>query len=849
MQVFNVVPNLPEELAPLKELAYNLWHAWNPEALTLFMRVDRELWEKCNHNPVLMLGRVEQDRLNKLANDDGFLTHLKRVSDEFHRYVEYRRFFQFALGVEKEFRVAYFSAEFGVNDSIPNYSGGLGVLAGDHVKSASDLNVPLVGMGLMYQQGYFRQYLTSDGWQQELYPENDFHNMPLRLMRNPESGEPLTVYVPMKDRQVATRIWKLSVGRVSIYLLDTNNSLNTAADRAITDQLYGGDIEHRLQQESILGIGGVRALNELGIEPAAYHLNEGHSAFVMLERLRNLLALNLSMEEALLLVRSTTIFTTHTPVPAGNDVFPSDLIRNYLTQFVKEVGFGIDEFLGFGRVHPEDKSEGFCMTVLALKNSAFANGVSELHGKVSRKMWKDLYPTVELDEVPIHHVTNGVHIPSWISIEMAMLYYRYLGPKWVEDPDNEKIWDRVSSIPDAELWRTHERRRERLVAFTRKRLIKSLNRRGAKQHEIRNAREVLDPEALTIGFARRFATYKRGDLIFRDLDRLSTLLNNPKQPVQLIFAGKAHPRDMAGKDIIKQIVHFTKDKRFVRRVVFIEDYDINVARYLVQGVDVWLNNPRRPLEASGTSGMKAAANGALNMSVLDGWWCEAYNGINGWAIGAGEEYEDTEYQDEVESRAILDLLENEVIPTFYKRTSDNLPREWISRMKNNLTSVCSFFSTHRMVEDYMESFYLTAAEKYGAFRQNDHEPLKLLNQWLRNVEARWDKVQIVSTDFPAGQENPIGVPIQTKVVVNLGGLNPEDIQVEAYFGKMDSSGKFEFVETAILHNGKQKDSDLHEFSGNLVLDKTGKFGIRFRIRPVHPLLEPILTVPDLKWDK
>ena len=849
MQVFNVVPNLPEELIPLKELAYNLWHAWNPEALTLFMRLDRDLWEKCNHNPVLMLGRMDQERLTELATDDGFLTHMKRVSDEFHRYVEYRRFFQFDLGVEKDFRVAYFSAEFGVNDSVPNYSGGLGVLAGDHVKSASDLNVPLVGMGLMYQQGYFRQYLTSDGWQQEKYPENDFHNMPLRLMRNPETNEPFTIYVPMKDRQVATRIWKLSVGRVSIYLLDTNNSLNTDTDRAITDQLYGGDIEHRLQQEIVLGIGGVRALAELNIEPAVYHLNEGHSAFVMLERLRNLLSQGLSMDEASLLVRSTTVFTTHTPVPAGNDVFPPDLITTYLGNFARELGFGIDEFLGFGRVHPQDKSEGFCMTVLALKYSAFANGVSELHGRVSRKMWKGLFPTVELEEVPIDHITNGVHIPSWISIEMAMLYYRYLGPKWVEDPDNEKVWDRVSDIPDAELWRTHERRRERLVAFARKRLIQSLNRRGAKQQEIQNAREVLDPEALTIGFARRFATYKRGDLIFSDLDRLSAILNDPDRPVQLIFAGKAHPRDMAGKDIIKKIVHYTKDKRFRRRIVFLEDYDINVARYLVQGVDVWLNNPRRPLEASGTSGMKAAANGALNMSVLDGWWCEAYNGINGWAIGGGEEYEDIEYQDEVEARAILDLLENEVVPTFYKRTSDNLPREWISRMKNNLTTVCSFFNTHRMVEDYMESFYLAAAEKYGAFRANGHEPLKRLNQWRRNVTACWDKVKIVSTDFPAGQENPIGIPITTRVVVDLGGLNPEDIQVEAYFGKINSAGDFEFVETTILHNGKQKDSELHEFTGDLFLDKTGKFGVRFRIRPVHPLLEPVLTVRDLKWDE
>lgn len=847
MKIFNVVPHLPEELQPLKEIAYNMWHAWDPEALTLFFRIDRDLWNACNHNPVLMLGRIDQERMNELAADESFRMHLERVYGEFRRYMEDRDFYQLHLDLPADMKVAYFSAEFGVNDSIPNYSGGLGVLAGDHVKSASDLNIPLVGIGLMYQQGYFHQYLTTDGWQQETYPENDFHNMPLTLVRD-EKGEPITITVPIADRQVHARAWQLSVGRVNCYLLDTNNLLNGPGDRKITDQLYGGDLEHRLQQEMILGIGGVRMLHAMGVRPDVFHMNEGHSAFVSLERIHLLMGEGLSRQAATTFVRSTNVFTTHTPVPAGNDVFPSEMIRHWMSGYTGETGWAMADILALGRKDPRDQKEGLCMTVLALNHASGANGVSSLHGEVSRNMWKGLYPTVETSEVPIDHITNGVHIQSWISIEMAALYNRYLGSRWTTDPDNETTWSRVFNIPDEELWRTHERRRERLVAFARKRLLKSLKARGSRQQEMDLAREVLDPEALTIGFARRFATYKRGDLLFRDPDRLSALLNNPDRPVQLIIAGKAHPRDMAGKDIIKRIYQFTRDPRFSKRVVFLEDYDINVARYLVQGVDVWLNNPRRPLEASGTSGMKAAANGALNMSILDGWWCEAFNGDNGWTIGGGEEYQDHEYQDEVESRAILDLLENEVIPTFFKRTSDDLPREWIGRVKNSLSTVCSFFNSHRMVAEYMDDFYQYAGMHARQLSADNFKELNAVEAWKGHIAAHWDRVSIVESGFDGTHENPLGQALAVHVVADLAGLSPADVCVQAYYGKLTADGRFAYVDTLELNHGTPADGGRFRFGGELDLDRTGKFGLRFRIQPRHGLLDPVQTLHQLKWD-
>jgi len=848
MHIFNIIPNLHEELKPLEEIAYNLWHTWNPEALTLFMRMDRDLWETCNHNPVLMLGKMSQEQLNELTHNEGFMMHMQRVYEDFKRYTNNTSYFQHLLGYRKDFKIAYFSAEFGINDSVPIYSGGLGILSGDHLKSASDINLPLIAVGLMYQQGYFRQYLTSDGWQQETYPENDFHNMPMKLLRN-EDGTPFTVEVQIQHRPVYIRVWKMTTGRIEMYMLDTNNSLNSVEDKKITDQLYGGGTDHRLKQEIILGIGGVRVLSQYGIEPAVFHMNEGHSAFVAFERIQQLRQNGLSFEEAKLLVSSTSVFTTHTPVPAGNDVFSVDLMYQYFACYGKEYNIPMEEILSYGRIHPENKKEGFCMTVLAMKMSSFINGVSKLHGEVSRKMWKELFPKVDICEVPIKHITNGVHIPSWISLDMATLYFRYLGPKWMEDPDNKKIWDRVKQIPDEELWRTHERRRERLVAFVRKRLASNLKKKGAKNSEIMMSREVLNPEALTIGFARRFATYKRGNLILKDPDRLAKLLNNPDKPVQLIFAGKAHPRDMAGKEIIKQIMQLSKEERFKRKIVFIEDYDINVARYLVQGVDVWLNNPRRPLEASGTSGMKASANGALNLSILDGWWVEAYNGQNGWAIGSGEEYENHQYQDDIESRAMLDLLESEIIPMYYDRKQDNLPREWVSRMKNNLKTVCSTFNTHRMVEEYMEKFYLNSAKNFHSLTENNFEMLKKLYAWKHHVDEKWDDVKILNCEFEGKTYNPIGTTIKSKVKIDLAGLAPEDVVVEAYYGKLDSYQKFTDFEIKILEDVEFVENNLVMFSGKIIVDKTGKFGIKYRVRPVHNSFETINTLNYLKWDE
>jgi starch phosphorylase len=848
MHIFNVVPNLHEELKPLLEIAYNLWHTWNPEALTLFMRMDRDLWEECNHNPVLMLGKLSQEQLNELTHDEGFMMHMERVYESFRRYIDNNSMFQHLLGYKKDFKIAYFSAEFGINDSVPIYSGGLGILSGDHLKSASDLNVPIIAVGLMYQQGYFRQYLTSDGWQQETYPENDFHNMPMKLLRH-EDGTPVTIDVKIQHRTVYVRVWKMVTGRIEMYMLDTNNSLNLDEDKKITDQLYGGGTDHRLKQEIVLGIGGVRMLSKLGIEPAVFHMNEGHSAFVAFERIHQLRQKGLSFEEAKILVSSTNVFTTHTPVPAGNDVFSIDLMYQYFSSYGQEYGIPMEEILSYGRIHPENKQEGFCMTVLAMKMSSFINGVSKLHGFVSRKMWKELFPLIDVDEVPIKHITNGVHIPSWISLDMATLYFRYLGPKWMEDPDNKKIWDRVGSIPDEELWRTHERRRERLVAFIRKRLSSNLKKKGAKNSDIMMAKEVLNPEALTIGFARRFATYKRGNLILKNPERLAKILNNPEKPVQIIFAGKAHPRDMAGKEIIKQIIQLTKEERFKKKIIFIEDYDINVARYLVQGVDVWLNNPRRPLEASGTSGMKASANGALNLSILDGWWVEAYNGQNGWAIGSGEEYENHEYQDEIESRAILDLLEGEIVPMFYDRKEDNLPREWVSRMKNNLKTVCSYFNTHRMVEEYMEKFYLSGAKNYHTLTANNFTKLKELYSWKQQIDSKWEQVKIVNCKFEGETYNPIGTTIKSTVIVDLAGLSAQDIVVEAYFGKLDSHQNFVNYEIKPLEDVEISDNNKVSFSGTIVMDKTGKFGIKYRIRPVHNNFEPVNTLNYIKWDE
>ena len=600
---YMIHPSLPERLRPLSGLSKNLWWVWHPDAVNLWGRLDPELWDLTYQNPVKMLGLISQSRLDQLAEDDGFLTHMDRVIYQLNDYMESPFWFQKSYQEKTgDIKIAYFSAEFGITESLPIYSGGLGILAGDHLKSASDLGLPLVGMGLLYQQGYFQQYLNPDGWQQEFYPDNDFYNMPIFVEKDDKGGE-IVIEVEYPGRVIRARVWRAQIGRTPLFLLDTNIPGNTDTDRALTQQLYGGDVNMRVEQEIMLGIGGVRALRKMGIRPSVYHMNEGHSAFLALERIKTLMEEDgLSYNEAKEEVIASSVFTTHTPVPAGNDVFSPHLIHKYLADFQRRIGLDDKTFLGLGRQDQTDDHEPFCMTVLAMRLSAFTNGVSQLHSEVSKKMWSRIYVGLETHDVPIRAITNGIHIRSWISDDLWGLYDRYLGTRWVQEPANDSVWQRIVEIPDAELWRTHERRRERLVGFSRKRLREQITNRGGNTSELQAADEALLPEALTIGFARRFATYKRGNLIFSDLERLKAILCDKERPVQIVFAGKAHPRDHEGKTLIKNIVHWAREENLRYRIVFLENYDINVARYMVQGVDVWLNTPRRPLEASGTSG-------------------------------------------------------------------------------------------------------------------------------------------------------------------------------------------------------------------------------------------------------
>ncbi|NLG26296.1 MAG: glycosyltransferase family 1 protein, partial [Chloroflexi bacterium] len=702
---FTVVPSLPPKLAPLHELAYNLWWSWNLEAAELFRRLDDALWESSGHNPVLILGRISQDRLMAAANDDGFMAQLARVYQSFTNYVNTRDTWYVKSGGTPNMSVAYFSAEFGITECLPIYSGGMGILSGDHLKSASDLGIPLVGVGLLYQEGYFRQYLNADGWQQESYPINDFYSLPLQRVMDAE-GQPLRIQVEYPGRLVTAQIWRAQVGRVPLYLLDTNLAENRPEDRDITDQLYGGDLDMRIRQEIMLGIGGIRALTALGIRPTVCHMNEGHSAFLGLERIRAAMQeRKLSFAEARQLTMAGNVFTTHTPVPAGIDLFPQHLMDYYFAEYAQQLGLDRESFLNLGRRSNTPNDEPFSMAILALRVAGHTNGVSKLHAEVARSMWHDLWPQTPLSEVPITPITNGIHSRSWISDDLSSLYTRYLGPGWIERPVDPAVWKRVDLIPDEELWRTHERRRERLVSVARTRARRQLERRGAPPQDIKVASEILNPDILTIGFARRFATYKRATLLFSNVERLAAILNNPERPVQLIFAGKAHPRDNPGKEFIRRLVHYARQDELRRRILFLEDYDMSLARYMVQGVDVWLNTPRHGKEASGTSGMKAAQNGALNLSTLDGWWVEGYAPETGWSIGRGETYEDENYGDQVEANALYDLLEKEIVPLFYDYGGNGIPRGWIAKMKGSIREIAPVFNTHRMVQQYVRDCY------------------------------------------------------------------------------------------------------------------------------------------------
>ena len=833
---FTVVPSLPEELNPLRELAFNLWWTWNPDAIALFRRLDDELWESTRHNPVLILGTIRQSKIEQALDDDAFLSHMRRVHQAFEAYVQSQEtWFDHTYAPDfPDMRIGYFSMEFGITEGLPIYSGGLGVLSGDHLKSASDLGLPLVGVGLAYQRGYCRQYLNADGWQQESYPINDFYNMPMQMMRD-DKDQPLTIGVAYPGREVRARLWRIQVGRVPLYLLDANIPENRPEDRQITSQLYGGDNDMRIRQELLLGVGGLRALQALGAPPSVCHMNEGHSAFLALERIHLLMeGEGLSYAEAAEVARAGNVFTTHTPVAAGIDLFPTGMMDHYLGEYYRRLGLSRDAFMRLGQSHNPSPDESFAMAVLAIRLANATNGVSRLHGQVAREMWHDLWPQTPAEEVPITSITNGIHPRSFISQDMAAVYSRYLGPRWVERPEDRRVWQLVDRIPDEELWRTHERRRERLVAVARARLREQLARHGGTPQEIGEADDVLDPEVLTIGFARRFATYKRALLLFTDPERLSRILNDPERPVQILFAGKAHPNDNPGKEFIRQLVHYTRREELRHRIVFLEDYDLELARYMVQGVDVWLNTPRSRMEASGTSGMKVAANGGLNLSTFDGWWCEGYAPDRGWSIGHGEVYADEAYGDRIEAEALYDLLAKDVAPLFYDRASrGSVPRNWIAHMKSAIREITPRFSAHRMVQEYCEELYLPAEARYRHLAADECAHGRALAQWMQHLRSHWGGIRFESIESDAHDGLTVETDIGVRANIHLSELTPDDVTVEISFGTIRPDGTINRSESAAMEGKATEREGVYAYEGTIRCGQSGLHGYSLRILPRH----------------
>jgi glycogen phosphorylase len=706
--------SLDRFIAPVQErlwsLARNMWWSWDQDSTALFRDLDPERWMKSNHNPISLLSEIPLAGIEKRADELGLHS---RINYAYRRHCEYleadRTWGARHAGVLRPLPVAYFSAEFGIHESIPVYSGGLGILAGDHIKSASDLGIPLVGVGLFYKQGYFRQRLDTNGWQQEEYIPNDVNQLPMEPAIG-ANGEAISVQIETRSGFIRARVWRVKVGRVSLLLLDSNVEGNAPEDRELTSRLYGGDGRIRIRQELLLGVGGFRALRAMGITPGVLHLNEGHSGFAVLEAIHNRMhEEGLSFDEAVPRVSRELVFTTHTPVPAGHDRFNADLIEEHLGPLRERLGISRERLMDIGRENPENKEEDFCMTVLGLRMARRANAVSALHGEVSRAMWKTLTPGRSEDAVPIGHITNGVHVPTWLAPQMFRLYDRHLGTDWHQHSSEARIWEGIENVDDGELWETHLSLKARLLEFVRRRAIEQATRRGESAETRIHLGRVLSPDALTIGFARRFATYKRANLVLGDIEKLASMVNDPKRPVQFVFAGKAHPLDEPGKRVLQQIAQMMREEQFADKFVFVEDYDINVGRHLVQGVDVWLNNPRRPLEASGTSGQKVVLNGGLNLSILDGWWAEAFDGLNGFAIGTGRTHSNMNVHDTRDGEDLYRVLRDEVIPLYYERDQDGLPRGWIKRMKRTIRTLGWRFSADRMVMDYTLKCYVPAA--------------------------------------------------------------------------------------------------------------------------------------------
>lgn len=850
---YNVVPKLPVELEPLREIVYNLWWTWEPAARKLFRHLDPELWHRTNHNPLRMLQLSRQARLHELAEDDDFLRDLKTVRQKLKDYMARQDTYGKTRQGPLQNPVAYFSAEFGFHESFPNYSGGLGILSGDHCKSASDLDLPFVAFTLLYKGGYFRQQINKDGVQEAVPLNQNFSHLPITEVLD-KNGKSLVVTVSILGRAVHSKIWQLQIGRITLFLHDTDIPENSDEDRVITAQLYGGDHEMRIKQEIVLGIGGVHALHAMGIEPAAYHLNEGHAAFISLELIRRqVVDQKLDFYSALQIVAAGNIFTTHTPVPAGNDAFSLDLMRLYFGDYPAKVGIDFDTFASFGQFRL-NATEPFSMTILALRMSRHANGVSELHGRVSQGLWKDVWAGVPQNEVPITSVTNGIHTKTWAAPEFIALYDQYL-PGWEENLTDPEFWRGVIEIPDEQLWETHQKLKERLVEFVRQRVRVQRERLGESPESLRHVNRLLNPDVLTVGFARRFATYKRATLLFSDPERLHKLLTNPERPVQFVFAGKAHPKDEPGKRFIQEVYKFTRMKEFENRIVFVEDYDHYVGRRLYQGVDLWLNNPRRPLEASGTSGMKLPPSGGLNLSVLDGWWCESWNGKNGWAIGSEipetTEQIDQKFEDEVDVSSLFHILEAQVVPLYYAKPDGKLPLAWIQLMRESIRSVVPMFNTHRMVKEYAERLYEPAAAKFAELAADKGSKAVEISEWKAKMRKDWPSVRITEVQNPtAGRFSvPVGESLEIKARLQLGNIDPKFVRVQAYFGEATDSTTISKPAILDFHDYEALGKGAYLFRGAIPASESGVYGFNVRVIPMHPILAQAHELRLITWAK
>ncbi|KJS30650.1 MAG: alpha-glucan phosphorylase [Desulfatitalea sp. BRH_c12] len=827
---YQVFPRLPGSLSFLGVLSRNLWWSWKPDAIELFRRVDPRLWEASGRNPIVFATQVSQERLQKLSRDDSFLAHLDRVRQQFkERVLATPDIGENPYGSGT--RIAYFSMEFGIHESLPLFAGGLGVLAGDHLKSSSHMGLPMAAVGLLYRQGYFQQLLDPNGWQQETYPETDLYTLPLVRVKD-NTGADLRIRVSGPAGDILADVWKIMIGRIPLFLLDTNVMDNPPAIRDITARLYNSEPGIRLAQEVLLGIGGMQALTAMGIEPTVCHMNEGHSTFANVERIALFMERHgVDLPTALEIVARTSVFTTHTPVAAGHDEFPTDMVRPYIKPLAKRLMISEDEVLAWGRTGNAEPQGPFSMFILGLRLSQYCNGVSRLHGRVARRMWSHVWPERSEEDIPISHVTNGVHISSFIAPDIVMLFERYLGPEWHYTSRKLENVERIDEIYDEELWRAHEMNRTRLISKVRELLVKQYSRRNAPTSVVKAAENALDPEVLTIGFARRFATYKRANLILRDPERLKAILTSKDRPVQIIFAGKAHPQDNEGKELIRNIIQFTRQHNVADHIAFLEDYDMGIARHLVQGVDVWLNTPRRPLEACGTSGMKAAINGALNLSILDGWWDEGYHPDRGWSLGGREEMADPAYQDAVEVQALYNILENDVIPCFYDRASGNMPTEWLAKMKASMRMAMAEFCSHRMVHDYQQRFYLPAVQRQRELLEADAAEATRLSVLHKRLVDLWKEIRVGvperDHEGPFQVEDTFGV----SSIVHLGLLKPSEVTVELYYGRMKRMTELITGQTQEMTMAEDRGDGSYLYRCTVTCRESGRYGFTVRVVP------------------